>query len=307
MSVTWNYKGKLALVTGSTKGIGRAILEIYLEAGANVIVHSRKQKEIDECVAELKKKYAAKSGTDETEQKSEKEKSHSNIYGFAADLTKPADVSQIVAFIEKIGHLDILINNAGAFYVKEFFELTDEDWFNLFDANVMSGVRLTRHFLKKMLEKDETTKKCKGGNVIFVSSEAGLRGLPQFVHYTSTKAAQLNITRALAELTRGVENVRVNALLPGPTWTPGVEDSDYFTFVFFFPPLADMKGMAKRENISVEDAVSNYFKHYEPNSLKQKFLTAEEVAQACAFLTSDAATSINGSSQKAEGGIVYHI
>jgi len=133
----------------------------------------------------------------------------------------------------------------------------------------------------------------KGGNVVFVSSEAGLRGLPQFVHYTSTKAAQLNITRALAELTRGTSNVRVNALLPGPTWTPGVEDY--------------MKGLAKREQISVEDAVSNYFKTYEPNSLKQKFLTSEEVAQVCVFLTSDAASAINGSSQKAEGGIVYHI
>jgi len=225
--------------------------------------------------------------------KKKEEKASPKIYGYAADLTKANEVNEMIAYIDKIGHLDILINNAGAFYVKEFFDLTDEDWTNLFDADVMSGVRLTRHFLKKMLAKDDKTGVSKGGNVVFISSEAGLRGLPQFIHYTSTKAAQLNIARALAGLTRGIDNVRVNSLLPGPTWTPGVEEY--------------IKGIAKREDIPVEEAVTNYFKTYEPDSLKQKFLTAEEVAQACVFLTSDAASAINGCSQKAEGGVIHHI
>jgi len=208
--------------------------------------------------------------------------------------------------LKKIGHLDILINNAGIFGIKTFKDITDDDWLHMYNVNVLSCVRLCRAFLPLMLEfaeteNDETSndnnnkkKKRKGGNIIMISSEAAVCPVPDMIHYSMTKTCQIAIARGLAELTKGIDGVRINSLLPGPTWTEGVEEY--------------LRGFCKQKNIAtIEEGAIEYFRSYEPTSLKQKFQPPIEIANACLFLTSDAASGINGSALLCEGGIVRHI
>eukprot|EP01083_Nonionella_stella_P043840 118326_1 len=291
MSVTYNYSGKLVLVTGSTAGIGKVIAEQYVKYGANVIINSRKQESVDKVVNELTTKYINPEASDETKDK-DNDSCTQNIYGFASDLSKSEDCNKLIAFVFQTGHLDILVNNIGIFASKPFAQITDDEWTNIFNVNVMSMVRMCRAFLPKMLETDDITKKPKGGNIITISSECGVRSLATMMHYSMTKAAQLNVSRGLAELTKGISGVRVNALLPGPTWTPGVEQY--------------MKGFAKDNGYGddVDTAIKDYFKEHEPDSLRQNFLDPLEVANACLYVSSDAASATNGAAFKVEGGIV---
>jgi len=289
MACKFDFRGKLVLVSGSTLGIGKAIAEKYVEAGASVIFNGRKQSDCDKLVKEMQAKYKINNNKDE-EKKDEKAQ---KIYGIGADLSKADESNYLIKEVSKIGHLDVLINNMGIFYVKDFFEITDEEWANIFNVNVISTVRLCRAFLKPMLEKDPKTNKVKGGNIVIISSECGMRGLAHMSHYAATKSAQINIARSLAELTKGVPEVRVNSLLPGPTWTEGVDEY--------------MKGVAKKNNVNVEQAIADYFKKDEPASLKQTYLTAEEIADSCLFLSSDGASGINGVAQRVEGGLIRHI
>eukprot|EP01084_Bolivina_argentea_P172942 299538_1 len=280
MSVKYNFDGKLVLVTGSTKGIGKVIAEEYVKYGASVIINSRKQLDIDIVVKEFKEKYNI-NGTYNSKQQ---------IYGIAADLGNSVDCNTLIQKIDKIGHLDILINNASIFYIKPFEKISDNEWKEIMDINIMSTVRLCRSFLPKMLKINPITNKPNGGNIIFISSDAAISSSPKMLHYSMTKAAQLNISRGLAELTKGINNVRINSILVGPTMTENVES--YFS------------KLAKRKNITMEEAERKYFKKYESSSLKQKFLDPHEIANGCLFLTSDAASGINGSAVKIEGGKV---
>jgi NAD(P)-dependent dehydrogenase (short-subunit alcohol dehydrogenase family) len=150
----------------------------------------------------------------------------------------------------------------------------------------MSTVRCCRYFLKPMLERNS-------GKILIVSSEAGLRPIADMIPYSMTKAAQINIARGLAELTKGTR-VTVNSLLPGPTLTEGVSS--------FVDDLVE-KGLGTDK----EDAMSKYFSSREPTSLLQRFLSVEEVANVATFLCSDLSSGINGSAQLVEGGIIRHI
>jgi len=279
MAVSFDYSGKLVLVTGSTKGIGCTIAEHYVKSGASLIVNGRSQETVDAAVAALTKLIVVVADD-------AKQEDAQTVTGCAADLATEDGCTKLIEFVTKTGHLDILINNTGKFTIKDFVDITDAEWLDIFNVNVMSTVRMCRAFLPKMLEND------KGGKIVNISSEAGIRSLPHMLHYSMTKAAQLNISRGLAELTKGVQNdVRVNALLPGPTWTPGVEQF--------------MKDFAKKGNFGedLDKATEAFFKEFEPDSIKQKFLSTDEIASATLWLTSDAASGINGSAFKVEGGI----
>lgn len=256
-------KDKLVLVTGSGSGIGKAAAEVYLQEGARVIVHALSEDEVSACVDGLK--------------------SLGTVYGRAGDLTKAEDAVALADFARSVGSVDILVNNVGIFSVKAFEDLTDEDWMRYFDVNVMSAVRMSRAFLPEMLKRGD-------GSIINMASEAGVKPLPQMVHYSVTKTAMLGLTRGMAEMTKGTR-VRVNSILPGPTWTEGVE--------------AYFDGLAAQKGEPLEAIIDNYFKVDEPTSLIQRFVEPHEVARM--IVTISASTASNGAAHRIEGGIVRNI
>ena len=253
-------KGRLTLVTGSTKGIGKAIAEAFVVAGAKLVVHGRASEE----AAQVAQAIGA----------------HSSVYG---DLGSAAGCDTVLAQVRQLGEVEILINNAGIFGVQNFFEIDDEEWLRYFQVNIMSAVRLGRALMPAML-------KSNWGRVINVASEAAIKPLPQMIHYSMTKTAMVSLARGMAELTRGTE-VTVNSVLPGPTWTAGVES--YF------------EGLAKDEGKPAGELIEQYFAQHESTSLLQRFVDASEVAQAVLFVASNGA--VNGSAQRVEGGIIRSI
>jgi NAD(P)-dependent dehydrogenase (short-subunit alcohol dehydrogenase family) len=188
-------KGKLALVSGSTAGIGLAIAAALAQEGARVIVNGRKQEAVDEAVAQLKSSTGGE------------------VLGFAGDLSKAAVANELA---QRYPDVEILVNNLGIFEPKPFEEIPDEDWQRFFDVNVLSGVRLARLFLPSM-------KRANWGRIIFISSESGLQIPVEMVHYGMTKTAQIAVARGIAESVAGT-GITVNSVLPGPTKSRGVGD-----------------------------------------------------------------------------------
>ena len=184
--------GKLALVTGSTRGIGYAIAKRLLMENARVIINAREQASVDAAIASLEKETGKKA------------------LGFAGDMTKAGDIDKLAAAFPDV---EILVNNVGQFQLKPFEQITDADWQHLFDLNVMSGVRLSRLYLPGMLKRN-------WGRIIFISSESGMQIPVEAIHYGMTKAAQIAVARGLAERAAKT-GVTVNSILPGPTRTTG--------------------------------------------------------------------------------------
>lgn len=186
-------KGKRALVTGSTQGIGFAIALSLAREGAKVVVNGRTDAKVGGAI----KRIAGETSVPVT--------------GIAADVGNAAEVGRL---IKQLGLVDILINNTGIYEPKPFLDIPDTDWLRFFEVNVMSGVRLSRALLPHMLKQN-------WGRIIFISSESGLNIPAEMVHYGMTKTAQLAISRGIAESIPG-SGVTVNAVLPGPTRTEGV-------------------------------------------------------------------------------------
>jgi NAD(P)-dependent dehydrogenase (short-subunit alcohol dehydrogenase family) len=258
-------KDKRALVTGSTAGIGYGIAEALAAEGARVIINGRTQARVDAALGRLT--GAGLKGL---------------VEGFAADLGTSDGVEKIVA---KYPEVDILVNNLGIFEVKPFEQISDEDWFRFFEANVMSGVRLSRHYLPRMKEKG-------WGRIVFISSESALQIPKEMIHYGMTKTAQLAIARGLAETTAGT-NVTVNSVLPGPTESEGVA-----TFV---------EQMATAQKISREEVEKGFFRSARPSSLLQRFATVGEVAAMVAYVCSPVSSGTNGAALRVDGGVVQSI
>jgi NAD(P)-dependent dehydrogenase (short-subunit alcohol dehydrogenase family) len=189
----YQLEGKLAFVTGSTQGIGKATALLLRREGAEVIIHGRTKESVEHAKRDLP-----------------------TAHGVAGDLADPAQVSRIIGEVKNIGVVDILVNNAGIFEAKPFIDIPDADWQRFFEVNVMAGVRFARAFLPQMLLKN-------WGRIIFISSESAINIPAEMIHYGMTKTAELAISRGLAELTKGTE-VTVNAVLPGPTASEGVVD-----------------------------------------------------------------------------------
>jgi NAD(P)-dependent dehydrogenase (short-subunit alcohol dehydrogenase family) len=198
-------KGKVALVTGSTAGIGNAIATSLAREGARVIISGRKQKGVDAAVAKLK----AEGG---------------DVLGFAGDLT---DANTAEALARAHPGVEILVNSLGIFEPKAFEDIPDEDWRRFFEVNVLSGVRLSRLYLPAM-------KRANWGRIIFISSESGVQIPPEMIHYGMTKSAQIAVARGLAEEVAGT-GITVNSVLPGPTSSRGVGE--------FVEALAKAEGM----------------------------------------------------------------
>jgi NAD(P)-dependent dehydrogenase (short-subunit alcohol dehydrogenase family) len=255
--------GKHAVVTGSSLGIGKAIARELLQAGATVTLTGRSEDRLKAAAAEL---------------------SQFGPVGTASgDLSTAAGADAIVKAVTQAKPVDILVNNVGFFNVIPFFDLTDDGWQQMFDINVMSGVRLSRSLMKPMLNKG-------WGRIVFIASEQSLKPNPDMLHYAVSKTAQVAVARGLAELTKGT-GVTVNSVLVAPTWTEGVEE--------FLSDLGPRMGK------TVEEMKTAYFTEGDgKSSLLQHFADPADIAAFVAFLCSTRAAAINGSAQRADGGIV---
>ncbi len=258
-------KGKTAVVSGSTAGIGFAIAAALAAEGAKVIVNGRTEARVDAAI----KKILTDVGS-------------SDLRGVAADLSTARGVE---TFLQQVPDADILVNNLGIFEPKPFLEIPDSDWLRFFEANVLSGVRLSRHYLPGMLKKN-------WGRIIFISSESAQHIPAEMIHYGMTKTAQVAVSRGLAESVAGT-GVTVNSVLAGPTASEGVGDF--------------LEGMAKQQGVTKTEIEKQFFASVRPTSLLKRFETPEEVAAVVAFVAGAQATSINGSAVRAEGGVIRSI
>lgn len=252
--------GRLALVSGSSKGIGLAIATGLAREGARVIINGRSAVSVEEACAKIRALVPA-----------------AELAPWAGDLAQASVVAQLV---EKFPAVDILVNNLGIFEPKPFEQIPDADWQRFFDVNVLSGVRLSRAYLPGMKAKN-------WGRILFISSESGVQIPAEMIHYGMTKTAQLAVSRGLAETCAGT-GVTVNAVLPGPTRSDGVDE--------FVQQLSGGKPFAEFER--------EFFTSVRPSSLLQRFATTEEVANLVVYLCSPLSSATNGSALRVDGGTV---
>ncbi|NMG21892.1 SDR family NAD(P)-dependent oxidoreductase [Brasilonema bromeliae] len=274
--------GKSALVSASTAGIGFAIARGLAQEGASVIITGRSSERVEQAICALRSSVCAAPPKGLAIAKITQTNPEAKISGVVADLAKKEGASQV---FQQVPHIDILVNNLGVYEPKAFSDITDEDWFNIFEANVLSGVRLSRHYLPKMLEPN-------WGRVIFISSESAIQIPVEMIHYGMTKTAQLAIARGLAQSTIGTQ-VTVNSVLAGPTRSEGVDD-----FV---------AKMAKDRGISPSEVEADFFKNVRPTSLIKRFATTDEVAAMVVYLSSPIASATNGAALRVDGGVVQSV
>lgn len=257
--------GKTALVTGSTAGIGFAIAHSLANEGAHVYLNGRTQQGVDAALAAIRSQV-------ETAQ----------LDGIVADFSIPgsADVT-----IRELPTVDILVNNVGIFEPKPFTEITDAEWHRFFEVNVMSGVRLSRHYLKGMIEKN-------WGRIIFISSESAVQIPAEMVHYGVTKTAQVAIARGIAESASGT-GVTANSILAGPTASEGV--------------IGFVEAMARQQNKSKGQIEKEFFEEIRPSSLIKRFATVDEIAAMATYIASGLSSATNGAALRVDGGVVRAI
>jgi NAD(P)-dependent dehydrogenase (short-subunit alcohol dehydrogenase family) len=251
---------KLALVSGSTKGIGLAIATGLAREGARIIVNGRTEKSVSAALAKIRQTVP-----------------NAKLESFAGDLSDAAATEKLV---RQFPALDILVNNLGIFEPKPFEQIPDDDWRRFFEVNVLSGVRLSRAYLPGMKKKN-------WGRIVFVSSESGIQIPREMIHYGMTKTAELAISRGLAETCAGT-GVTVNAVLPGPTRSDGVDE--------FVKQLSGGQPFA--------DFEKEFFASIRPSSLLKRFATTEEVANLVVYVSSPLASATNGAALRVDGGVV---
>jgi NAD(P)-dependent dehydrogenase (short-subunit alcohol dehydrogenase family) len=257
-------RGKRALVTGSTAGIGLATARALASEGAHVFVNGRTETRVADAVERLR------------------ELSGATVEGIAADLSSGDGCR---ALIDRLPDIDVLINNLGIFEPKPFDEIPDEDWMRFFETNVLSGIRLARHYVRGMRSRN-------WGRIVFVSSESALQIPTEMIHYGMTKTAQLAVSRGLAETLVGT-GVTVNSVLPGPTASEGVVD-----FV---------AQMAKSRGVDAATMEREFFATGRPTSVLQRFTTPDEVAAMIAYVCSVPASATTGAALRVDGGVVRAI
>jgi NAD(P)-dependent dehydrogenase (short-subunit alcohol dehydrogenase family) len=266
-----DLKHRKAIVTGSTAGIGRATAEGLVRAGASVVINGRGQIRVNEAVRQIRQAFPG-----------------SDISGIAADLSTVEGAKTLIA---QAPDADILVNNVGTAHIREYSgiediaEIPDEDWLGLFQLNVMSGVRATRHYLPLMVKKG-------WGRVVFVSSESAVNIPKEMLDYGMTKTAQLAVSRGLAEAVAGT-GVTVNAVLPGPTRSEILSD--------FMAKQADANG------ITLQQAEQGFLKAMRPTTLIQRFATTDEVANMIIYACSEQASATTGAALRVDGGVVRFV
>ena len=258
----FGLQGKRALVTGSTAGIGFAAAKAMASEGAQVTINGRTAARVNAAVARL-----------------QAELPDSSVTGVSADLGTAGGCE---VMIQQRPDLDILVNNMGIFEPTPFEDISDADWLRFFEINVLSGVRLTRHYLRGMRQRN-------WGRVVFVSSESAVQIPAEMIHYGMTKTAQLAISRGLAETLAGT-GVTVNSVLPGPTSSEGVGQ-----FV---------RQLAESQAVDVATVERQFFETARPSSIIQRFATPEEVAAMIAYVCSERASATTGAALRVDGGVI---
>jgi NAD(P)-dependent dehydrogenase (short-subunit alcohol dehydrogenase family) len=254
-------EGKTALITGSTAGIGYATAKRLLSEGARVIINGRTQQSVDRAAASL----AAATGHRPLE--------------FAGDMSKAQDIARLTRAFPQV---DILINNVGRFVPKEFEKSSDQDWYDTFDLNVMSGVRLSRFYLPGMKARN-------WGRIIFISSESALQIPVESVQYGMSKAAEIAVARGIAESVART-GITVNSILPGPTLDP------------HDPRFAARAGRSGGPSFAQME--ENFFKTRRPTSLIQRFERPDEIAALIAYVASPLSSGTTGAALRVDGGVV---
>jgi NAD(P)-dependent dehydrogenase (short-subunit alcohol dehydrogenase family) len=258
-------EGRKAVVTGSTLGIGRAIAEGLAAAGASVVVSGRSEGNVSKALDEMRRNIPG-----------------ADITGVAADLSTKEGSLLLASFAPEA---DILVNNVGTARPNDFFEQEDDEWLDLFQLNVMSSVRASRHYLPGMRRRG-------WGRVVFISSESAVNIPKEMIDYGVTKTAMLAISRGLAELLSGT-GVTVNSVLPGPTSSDIVGRW--------------MKAASEEQGISINEAEQNFLREMRPTSLLHRFTTPEEVANMVVYTCSEQAAGTTGAALRVDGGVVRNI
>jgi NAD(P)-dependent dehydrogenase (short-subunit alcohol dehydrogenase family) len=257
--------GKRALVTGSTAGIGFATARALAREGAHVIVNGRTHARVSQALARLAGEHPG-----------------ATLDGIAVDL---GNADGCRTLVERLPDVDVLVNNMGIFEPKPFEEIPDEDWMRLFEVNVLSGIRLARHYVGGMRERN-------WGRIVFVSSESALQIPTEMIHYGMTKTAQLAVSRGLAETLAGT-GVTVNSVLPGPTASEGVGG-----FV---------EQLAAAQRVDTATVEREFFATARPSSLLRRFASPDEVAAMIAYVCSVQASATTGAALRVDGGVVRSI
>jgi len=260
-----DLSGKTAIVTGSTGGIGLAIAKGLADAGATVVVCGRTRERVDAALAAMR---TTRGGA--------------QARGVVADPGTPEGCRTLIA-AEPAS--DILVNNLGIYGAKDFFAISDADWEEIFQVNVMSGVRLARQYARGMRDRG-------WGRIQFISSESALNIPTEMVHYGVSKAAVQAVSRGLAKVLAG-SGVTVNSILPGPTRTEGAVEM--------------MRGLAEERGVSVTEMEALFLRENRPSTLLRRFATPEEVANLCVYAASPQASATTGAALRVEGGIVESI
>ena len=258
-----DLSGLRALVTGSTKGIGFAVAHKLAASGAEVAVNGRKAGDVEAAIAKIRS-----------------DAPKAKLVAAPGDAATAAGVA---AIIKAAGEVDILVNNVGIFEIKDAFAIPDEDWTRMFETNVLSGVRFTRHYGPRMRDKGF-------GRIVFISSESGVQIPTEMIHYGFSKSADLALMRGFAQALAAT-GVTVNAVLPGPTRTEGVEE--------MFRSMGQSVDDPKAERAFIDSG--------RPTSIIKRLAKPEEIADVVAFLVSREAGAISGSPVRADGGVVLSI
>lgn len=253
--------GKTALVTGSSRGIGYAAAKALAAEGATVILNGRDPAKLARSVDALRGEVPG-----------------ANVSGLAADFAVAEDVDRLC---DQLPDVDILVNNVGLFELKEFGEISDDDWRLYHEVNVLSGVRLARRLMPAMIERG-------WGRIVFVSSESGVNVPGNMIHYGTSKAAMLAVGNGLAKLTKGTA-VTVNSVLGGPTYSDGVADT--------------VKAIAAAQSLP-EEQMKAAIIGMNQTTLLGRFIEPGEIANAVTFLASPVASAINGSAMRVDGGVL---
>jgi NAD(P)-dependent dehydrogenase (short-subunit alcohol dehydrogenase family) len=251
---------KTVFISGSTSGIGFCVAKTFLREGAEVYINGRTESSISKAIERLKADFP-----------------DGKVKGVVADFADAKSVNQL---IQQLPDIDILINNVGIYASKSFFDTTDEDWHRHLEVNVMSGVRLSRHFLPKMLKNN-------WGRILFVSSECATLIPEDLIAYSTTKTALLAISRGVAQLTSGT-GVTVNTVLPGSTKTEGAEQF--------------LENLANEQNKTTAQVEAEFFRDVRTSSLLQRFASVEEIANTIVYFASPNAIATNGAAIKLDGG-----
>lgn len=254
------YEGKRCLVTASTGGLGFAIASAMAAEGATVVVNGRSAESVEKAIARIRKADPA-----------------ARLEAAVGNSGNEEGCRQLIAACPDV---DVLVINLGIYEAVDIYKAGDDRWYDLIEVNVMSGVRLARHYLPKMLARNS-------GRVIFMASESGINPAPEMPAYSATKTMQMSLARNLAETTKG-SNVTVNSVLPGPCSTEGVAD----LIAGLYP------------GVPTEEAQRRFVAENRPTSLIQRLSRPEEVADFVTFLGSARTGIVNGAALRIDGGLI---